>query len=321
MIQRIASRQSNLKRFVYGPVPSRRLGYSLGIDLLVPKTCTYNCIYCQLGKTTNQTRKREKYVSVNGVLKELSPLLRKKTKIDYITFSGSGEPTLNSNLGSIIKKVKNLTKIPVAVITNSSTIYDRNIQKNLLSADVVMPTLTTTEEKKFRKIHCPAPGITVKKIIDGLVRFRKLYKGKIWLEIMLIKGINDSRQDILALKKAINKIRPDKIQLNTVVRPPSEKFARPLSMSDLKLVKKIFGNNCEVVAEFKRPGNIPVLRDINEMVLQYLKRRPATMVDMNKSLGINQNELVKSIQGLMKSGKIKKKRYGGKIFYETIKIG
>lgn len=317
-MERIASTKSNPERFIYGPVPSRRLGYSLGIDLLIPKTCTYNCIYCQLGKTTNQTQKRKKYVPADEILKELSHLLRTETKIEYITFSGSGEPTLNSELGLLIRKIKKITKIPIAVITNSSLIYKRNVQKNLLSADVVMPTLTTVKQKTFERIHRPTPGITVKKVIDGLIQFRKLYKGKLWLEIMLIKGLNDSKQDILALKKAINKIKPDKIQLNTVVRPPSEKFARSLSKSDLKVIKKIFGNNCEIVAEFRKPGNIPVQKYRNIMILHYLTRRPATLIDLSNSSGINPGELQKNLQRLIRAGKIKRKRYGGKYFYERV---
>ncbi|MGB9720050.1 MAG: radical SAM protein [bacterium] len=319
MIQKISSKKSNPKKFIYGPVPSRRLGYSLGIDLLIPKTCTYNCIYCQLGKTTNQTLKRKKYVPSRMILKELSHLLRTKTRIDYITFSGSGEPTLSSDIGLLIKKIRRLTKIPVAVITNSSLMHKKDVQKGLLSADVILPTLTTVQEKTFRKIHRSIPAITAKKIVNGLIRFRKCYKGKIWLEVMLIKGLNDSKQEIQALKKIIRRIKPDRIHLNTVVRPPSEKFARPLSISELKRIKKIIGRNCEIVAEFKKPGNVSKFKDNNEMVLQYLRRRPATLIDMNKSLGINQSELIKNLERLLKSRKIKKKRYGGRIFYETVK--
>ncbi len=319
MIQKTASKRSSNRRFLYGPVPSRRLGYSLGIDLIPLKTCTYNCVYCQLGKTTNQTVKQKRYVQPDKVLKELSHFLNLKTRIDYITLSGSGEPTLNSGIGMLIRKIKRITKIPVAVVTNSSIIYKNNVQKNLLNADVIMPTLTSVQERTFKRIHRPAPGITAKLIIDGLTKFRKKYKGKIWLEIMIIKGINDSKKEIVALKKVIHKIQPDKIQLNTVVRPPTEEFASPISRVRLNQIKKVLGRKCEVIAEFKESENFLRANNKKTIVLQYLQRRPGTLIDLNSSLGINQNELIKYLNDLMRTKKVIKRRYRGKIFYEAIK--
>jgi wyosine [tRNA(Phe)-imidazoG37] synthetase (radical SAM superfamily) len=167
LIQKTASKRSSNRRFLYGPVPSRRLGYSLGIDLIPFKTCTYNCVYCQLGKTTNQAVKQKRYVQPDKILRELRRFLNLKTRIDYITLSGSGEPTLNSGIGTLIRKIKRITKIPVAVVTNSSIIYKNNVQKNLLNADVIMPTLTSVQERTFKRIHRTAPGITEKLIIHG----------------------------------------------------------------------------------------------------------------------------------------------------------
>jgi len=318
LIKIIASKKSNRERFIYGPVPSRRLGYSLGIDIVPFKTCTYNCIYCQLGRTTAQTKRRKKYITRKVILTELKRILEQKAKIDFITFSGSGEPTLNTEIKNLIRDIKKITHIPVAVITNSSLLFRKDVRKSLLNADVILPTLTTVNDDTFKKIHRPFISFTVKKIIDGLVKFRRVYKGKIFLEIMLIKGFNDSKEEILALKNMLNKIKPDKIQLNTVVRPPSEKYARPLSLKELNKIKKIMGKNCEVIAEFKMDDNISKKEGINEMIIQYLKRRPGTQKDISKTLGINQNEIVKYLSELLKTGKIKKRIYRGVIFYERV---
>ncbi len=318
MIKIIASKKSNRKRFIYGPVPSRRLGYSLGIDIVPFKTCTYNCIYCQLGRTTAQTKRRKKYITRKVILTELKRILEQKAKIDFITFSGSGEPTLNTEIKNLIGDIKKITDIPVAVITNSSLLFRKDVRKSLLYADVVLPTLTTVNDDTFKKIHRPAPSITVKKIIDGLIKFRRIYKGKIYLEIMLIKGFNDSKKEILALKNVIKKIKPDKIQLNTVIRPPLEEYARPITLNELNKIKKIMGKNCEVIAEFKMDDNISKKEGINEMIIQYLKRRPGTQKDINKTLGINQNEIVKYLSELLKTRKIKKRIYRGVIFYEKV---
>jgi len=318
LIKIIASKKSNRKRFIYGPVPSRRLGYSLGIDIVPFKTCTYNCIYCQLGRTTAQTKRRKKYITRKVILTELKRILEQKAKIDFITFSGSGEPTLNTEIKNLIGDIKKITDIPVAVITNSSLLFRKDVRKSLLYADVVLPTLTTVNDDTFKKIHRPAPSITVKKIIDGLIKFRRIYKGKIYLEIMLIKGFNDSKKEILALKNVIKKIKPDKIQLNTVIRPPLEEYARPITLNELNKIKKIMGKNCEVIAEFKMDDNISKKEGINEMIIQYLKRRPGTQKDINKTLGINQNEIVKYLSELLKTRKIKKRIYRGVIFYEKV---
>ncbi|MEO0156509.1 MAG: radical SAM protein [candidate division WOR-3 bacterium] len=318
MIKRTASRKSNKNKFIYGPVPSRRLGYSLGIDIIPFKTCPYNCIYCQLGRTTTQTIKRKKYIHKEKILAELKEILKHRAKIDFITFSGTGEPTLNTDIKDLINEIKKITDIPIAVITNSSFLFKPEVQKSLLNADVVMPTLTTINNDTFKKIHRPTPPITVKKVIDGLVKFRKIYKGKIYLEFMLIKGFNDSKEEIMGLKDVIKRIKPDKIQLNTVVRPPNEKYARALTLKEMRKIKKIMGRKCEIIAEFKKERNILKTTGYADLIIEYLKRRPGTQKDIGKSLGVNHNEIVKYLSDLLKAKKIKKRIYGGEIFYERI---
>lgn len=317
MIKRTVSKRLN-KRFTYGPVPSRRLGYSLGIDIIPYKTCSYNCIYCQLGRTTNQTTRQKGYFSEERILKEIKQIVNQKNPIDYITFSGSGEPTINTKIKNLIEKIQKITTIPIAVITNSSLLYRPAVQKSLLGADIVLPTLTTANDTTYKKIHRPVSPLTAKKVIDGLIRFRKIYKGKIYLELMFIRGFNDSIKEIMALKDAIKKIKPDRVQLNTVVRPPSEVFAQPLTPKELNRVKKIIGENCEVVAEFRKGENILKTDDKRRLILEYLKRRPGTQDDICKSLDINQNEVVKYLVDLLKRRMINIRRYRGKIFYEAV---
>ncbi|MEO0137540.1 MAG: radical SAM protein [candidate division WOR-3 bacterium] len=318
MIKITTSKKSSNPKYIYGPVPSRRLGYSLGIDVVPFKTCTYNCIYCQLGHTTHLTNRRKNYVSEKALIAELKEVLKQKIKIDCITFSGSGEPTLYKNLGRLIKKIKTFTDIPVAVITNSSLLSNPAVQKNLMGADVVLPTLTTTDERTFKKIHRPLAKIRAKKVIGGLINFRKKYPGKIYLELMLIKGFNDSPEEILKLKEAIARIKPDKVHLNTVVRPPSEDYAQPLKMQDLNQIKRMISGPSEVVAEFKKEINVAKIKDKRDLILRYLQRRPGTRKDISKSLGVNENELIKDLAQLWRAGKIRKKKYGGVVYYERI---
>lgn len=310
--------KKNKLQTIYGPVPSRRLGYSLGIDLVPFKTCTYNCIYCQLGITTLPTKKQKKYLPVKKIIKNLKQLLKQNIHIDFITLSGSGEPTLNSDIGVIIKAIKSITDIPVAVITNSSLLYKKDVRNALLNANVVLPTFTSANSTTFKKIHRPIQSITLNRTLEGLVKFRKIYKGQIWLELMLIKGLNDTKQELNALKKIINKIKPDKIQLNTVVRPPSEKYAKAVSRWQLNKIKKMLGKKCEVVAEFKKTSNLIELIPRRKIILAYLKRRPGTFNDLQKSLGMNANELIKNLERLLKTKKIKKRKHGGCIFYEVL---
>jgi len=318
LIQKTVLKKSSKNRYIYGPVPSRRLGYSLGIDIIPFKTCPFNCIYCQLGKTTLQTESRKRYIPANEIITELKNFLKNNVHIDHITFSGSGEPTLNSEIGNLIKKIKKITNIPIAVITDSYLLHKPAVQKALLSADVVLPTLTTTKNKTFKLIHRPLPHITIRRIIDGLAKFRKVYKGKIWLEVMMLKGINDTEEELKGLKTAIDRIKPDRIQLNTVVRPPSEYSVQPLGLQELKRIKKFFGKNCEIIAEFRKQKNILNLNRNGQIILQYLKRRPATIMDMNKSLGIGNKTILKYLSQLLKSKKIKRINYQGKVFYEAI---
>jgi wyosine [tRNA(Phe)-imidazoG37] synthetase (radical SAM superfamily) len=301
---------------IYGPVPSRRLGYSLGIDILPFKTCSLDCIYCQLGRTDGKTVRRKKYFEVNTILAQIKDVIASGQRIDYITFSGSGEPTLNVLIGKLIREIKKITSIPVAVLTNSTLLSRESMRKALSLADLVVPSLDSATQEIFERMNRPHPSLKIEHIIEGLKKFRQQFSGKLWLEILLVKGVNDSPSHLEKLKKAACGINPDRIQLNTVVRPPAEKSALPLSPQELAKISQFFGAKAEVVADFAKTQHKPVSRDIKDTILAMVARRPVTLADMSKSMGKHKNELIKYCDILLKEGKIKLVSYEGNDFYE-----
>jgi len=302
---------------LYGPVPSRRLGRSLGIDLVPHKICTYDCIYCQIGKTTEKTLVRKEYVPVREILEEVRRFLKEETSsIDHLSLSGSGEPTLHLQIRSIIEGIKAVTSIPVAVITNGSLLYEEEVRQDLLRADIVLPSLDAISPEVFMRINRPRPGFSIEKVVEGMVEFRKIYKGQIWLEILFCKGINDSKEELMRMKEAVNRIQPDLIHLNTVVRPPSEKWAGSLNQKEMEEIKAFFGERASIITEFDRhPSSVPE-RDIKEEILKILKRRPLSLSDLSRGMGIPQNELDRYIEPLTQEGKIQTRIFDGSVYYE-----
>ena len=304
-------------RYLYGPVPSRRLGRSLGIDLVPHKICTYDCIYCQIGKTAEKTLIRKEYVPVKEIVEEVKGFLKEeRSPIDHLSLSGSGEPTLHSKIDSVIRGIKAITSIPVAVITNGSLLYEEKVRESLLQADVVLPSLDAVSAEVFEKINRPHSAISIDKVIDGLVEFRRVYKGQIWLEILFCQGVNDSQSELLLMKKAIDRIQPDRIHLNTVVRPPFEKWAIPLNQETIEEIRAFFGEKASIISEFDRHAPAITERDIQEEILEILKRRPLSLTDLSKGMGIRENEIEKYIQPLISEGKIRARFFGDSIYYE-----
>jgi len=304
-------------RYLYGPVPSRRLGRSLGIDLVPHKICTYDCIYCQIGNTTEITPVRKEYAPVKEILEEVSSFLKEETSsVDYLSLSGSGEPTLHSQIRSVIEGIKAITSIPIAVITNGSLLYDRQVRKDLLRADIVLPSLDAVSPEVFVKINRPHSGISVEKVVEGLVEFRRVFKGQVWLEILFCKGVNDSKEELVRMKKVVDRIQPDLIHLNTVVRPPSEKWAVPLNQKEMEEIKAFFGKGASVISEFDRHPPVVSERDIKQEILDILKRRPLSASDLSEGMGISKNELDGYIKSLMEEGRIRSRLFGDSIYYE-----
>ncbi len=304
-------------RYLYGPVPSRRLGRSLGIDLVPHKICTYDCIYCQIGKTTEKTLVRKEYVPVREIVEEVRRFLKEETPvIDHLSLTGSGEPTLHSRIGSIAEGIKIITSIPVAVITNGSLLHEEEVRRDLLHADIVLPSLDAASPEIFNRINRPLSGFSVEKMIEGLVEFRKVFKGQIWLEILFCKGINDGEEELLKMKKAIDRIQPDLIHLNTVVRPPSEKWAAPLNQKEMERIKAFFGEKASIISEFDRHPPSIVERDVKEEILKILRRRPLSSTDLSKGMGIPEEELNHYVKPLIQEGRIQIRTFGGSIYYE-----
>jgi len=308
---------SKKKKYFYGPVPSRRLGLSYGVDIVPFKVCTLNCIYCQLGKTTNLTIERKKYVPIDPILAELKEIVKEDQRSDFITIAGSGEPTLNSQLGKLISGIKNTTNIPVAVLTNGTLLYKKDVRSDCSKADVVMPSLDAGDAKTFEKINRPHCDINIKNLIFGLRTFRKEYAGQIWLEVFLVEGFNTGPDQISRIQNAIKQIMPDKIHLNTAVRPTAEPNLKRLNIEKLRAIASQLGPHCEIIADFPTPDHIKFHEKTADDVLSILKRRPCSLNDISSGLGIKHNELLKYIRILHDQGLIFSEQKGGVIFFKA----
>jgi wyosine [tRNA(Phe)-imidazoG37] synthetase (radical SAM superfamily) len=302
---------------VYGPVPSRRLGFSLGVDILPYKTCSFDCIYCQLGKTAKKTWRRARFFSAREILAQVRKAVHSGRRMNHITFSGSGEPTLDVEIGRLIREIKKTTSTPVAVLTNSSFLSRKSVRQALRAADVVVPSLDAASAAGFRRVNRPHPSIRIEKIIAGLESFRREFKGQIWLEVMLVRGVNDSPADIQALRRAIARINPDKVQLNTVVRPPAEKWARPLGRRALEKIRKELGARAEVVVNFRKRPQARMARNLRREILSIVERRPITVKDMADTLGRKESEVRREIRPLLRWRRIRRRRHQGAVYYES----
>lgn len=303
-------------KHVYGPVPSRRLGFSLGVDIIPYKTCTLDCIYCQLGPTSKKRGDREEFFPESEILDQIRSRIQSGSQIDYITFSGSGEPTLHQRIGRLIRSIKSMTGIPVAVLTNSTTITSPQVRKELMAADLVVPSLDAATQAVFEKINRPLEGLHIQDIIQGLKTFNQGFKGAVWVEILLVKGVNDSDDHIRALNKALNEIKPDKIQLNTVVRPPAEFFAKPLSFKELEHIQTLLSRKSEIIADFGPKHQPAISENLKESIAALIRRRPVTLPDISSSLGMNKNEVIKYLNLLLNEKMIKTVQFENKTYYE-----
>jgi len=306
----------NTQSHVFGPVPSRRLGFSLGLDVIPYKTCSFDCVYCQLGQTANKTIQRREYVSKQLLIGELkSHLADDHDKVDYITFSGSGEPTLNSKIGEMLREVKRMTDIPVAVLTNGSLLFKKEVRDELRSADLILPSLDAVTQDTFERVNRPHHGLNIQDIIDGLKKFRKDFDNEIWLEVMLVKGINDGVGEIEQMVDIISEVNPDKIQLNTVIRPPCESFAMPVDANQMRKICKMLGKKAEIIASRARKAMKAYEKGMEKRILTLLKRRPCTIEDISNVLGIHRNEVVKYLEVLVDDRRIVKKVHKNQTYF------
>lgn len=303
---------------VFGPVLSKRLGNSLGIDVIPHKTCSYNCIYCQLGSEENTITDLTNYYSVDEIIYELKEALLNNKNIDYITFTGSGEPTLYKDLKKLIYEIKQITDIPVCIITNGSLLYKQEMRSNLLLADLIIPSLDAGNEETFKLIDNPNKEIDFDKMVEGLIEFKKVFKGEYWLEIFLLKDINDNEDELDDIIKIVKKIKPDRIQLITATRRVANEKAKALSDEELKKIKKYFNSKCDIEIDIpniseNHKGNTRILTE--DDIVNFLIRQPDTAYIIAKSFNENERKVKELLDLLIKKNKVREEIVNGVISY------
>jgi wyosine [tRNA(Phe)-imidazoG37] synthetase (radical SAM superfamily) len=300
---------------VFGPVPSRRLGRSLGVDLVPFKTCTYDCIYCQLGRTTRKTVERKEWVPLDGVLDEVRSRL--SSRPDYITLSGSGEPTLYSRLGDLIDRIKGMTGVPVALLTNGSLLWRLDVLDEIQDIDLLIPSLDAGDERRFCQVSRPHHAISFDRMVDGLLGAREVCRGKYWLEVLVMMGYTTSDADVRRLAHWAKRIKPDRIQLNTVTRPPAERFAEGVPRDRLNALAYRFDPPAEVIADRRDVRNEPQYSAGLTDILNLLRRRPCSVEDLAVGLGMNQNEVVKYVEVLQTEKLLETAQTFGRCYYRA----
>jgi wyosine [tRNA(Phe)-imidazoG37] synthetase (radical SAM superfamily) len=299
--------------YIFGPVPSRRLGRSLGVDLVHFKTCTYDCIYCQLGRTTNKTVARRDWVPLEDVLAELKEKL--DTKPDYITLSGSGEPTLFSRLDELIAGIRSMTDIPVAVLTNGSLLWQDEVRRQLMDAHLVIPSLDAGHASMFQAVNRPHESISFEQMLSGLIAFREEYYGQYWLEVFLLAGHTAIDSEIRKIAECVSRIKPDRVQLNTATRPTAEDYAAMVDRRKMADLASKFDPPAEVIADYRGIHARSDFRAGRDSVLEMIQRRPCSLEDIADGLGMHRNEVIKYVEELDAKGFLEKRSSGGKIFY------
>jgi wyosine [tRNA(Phe)-imidazoG37] synthetase (radical SAM superfamily) len=309
-----------MNSYVFGPVPSRRLGRSLGVDLLPHKACSFDCVYCQLGKTTRKTLERAPWVPVDTLIEQIREKL--PTCPDYITLGGSGEPTLHSGIGDLISRIREMTDIPVAILTNGSLLWQKEVRDQIMRADLLLPSLDAGDAATFAAVNLPHPDLRFDLIVQGLVDLRREYRGPIWLEVLLVDGINATHPALDRIVSAVERIMPDRIQINTVVRPPAEPGTRGLSRRELEQAARRFGPLAAIVADVCQAtvNHDPISGQQEEVtgqqeVLAILRRHPSSMEDLERALGMHRDELMKQVNRLVAEGSIQAETIEGRTYY------
>lgn len=302
--------------YLFGPVPSRRLGRSLGIDVTPSKTCSFDCIYCQCGCTTRKTPLRSEFVPFEDVCAEINQWLAGDEETDVITFAGSGEPTLYSRLGDLIAFIKEKTAVPVIVLSNGTLFHRQMVRDDLMGADIVKTTLSAWDEESFQRIHRPAPGITFDQLLAGARDFRREYSGTLWLEVFLMEGINSAPEQVQLIAAAAGQIGPDRIHLNTAVRPPTETDVLPVPENALQALCNLFTPTAEVIASFPSAAPAkPVEVSAGELAA-LIRRHPATADQLAAVCGSSAAAVEASLAPLIDAGRLQSETRDGVVWYK-----
>ena len=308
---------------IFGPVLSRRLGMSLGLDMVPHKTCSLNCAYCECGKTTDFSMNRKPYILAETLISEMDHFLEESdVKTDVVTFGGSGEPLLNSELPKVLKHLQqNYPDIKTALLTNSSLFHLPKVRNEILSIDYMLPSYDAYSEKTFRKINNPVSGLTSKMITEGIIELSKEYKGTLWIEIFILEEINDNIDELKKIKSVMNKISPQRVQLNTLDRPGAFKWVEPASASTLRKVADYLSPlPVEIVSRNAASQNFEKAKSYNdEEIIATVERRPLTVEDIAVTKSISINDATEILTSLMKKGKLVTKNIGGNKFYSPVK--
>ncbi|HNW92837.1 MAG TPA: radical SAM protein [bacterium] len=301
--------------YLFGPVNSRRLGRSLGVDLVPPKVCTLDCVYCESGRTTRHTGARDEYVPTAAVLAELDAFLGTRPELDYVTFSGAGEPTLHRGLGTVIAHLKaRHPQYRVALITNGTLLGDPAVRREVCPCDLIVPSLDAATDAVMATVNRPVPGCTAAGLIDALVALRGEYRGQLWLEIFIVPGVNDTDAELAALAAAAARIRPDRIQLNALDRPAPDAWVRAADRDRLAVIARHFTGPVDVIARHHATasgsGTVTAAA-----VLEILRRRPSTAADLAHGLQGSAADLDRLLVELERRGLIRPETRDGLTFF------
>lgn len=288
---------------LFGPVRSRRLGISLGVDLIPPKTCTLNCAYCECGQTTHHTLERKEYISTEAIEHELGQYLLSHPELDFVTFGGSGEPTLHTGIGSLVRFVKSeFPSYKTALLTNASLFHRADVRHDCLPFDLVVPSLDAVSEDVFCKVNEPVAGLSAEMIVSGTIEFAREYRGELWMEVFVVPGVNDSPEEVANIRKAVQEISPQRVHLNTLDRPGTRRDLRPATYEQMSRVAEMFAPvPVQIIsrAAIEQKKNLGSGTNLRSAVLSTVQRRPCSLEEMVQTLGGDQptlSELITSLE-------------------------
>jgi wyosine [tRNA(Phe)-imidazoG37] synthetase (radical SAM superfamily) len=306
-------------RHLFGPVPSRRFGRSLGVDLVPAKTCSLNCLFCEVGRTTLLTLRRAEYVPTAAVLRELEDWFAGGGEADFVTLAGSGEPTLHTGFGEILRWV-NARRGPCTALLSNGTLFPlAEVRRDAAAADVVKVTLSAWDEDSYARLHRPAPGVSLAQMIESYRRFRAEYSGRLWLEVFLVRGVNDAPDGVRRIAELAASVRADRIHLNTAVRPPAEPEALPLPEAELRRLAGFFDPPAELPAAAEGAGTDREVR--LEEVAAVLRRRPCTAAQLAASLSASRTSVERAARGLERAGSVSRVERDGEVYFVAARAG